>query len=90
MFNVLMKGSASGVASKLALVWCYVIEKKENNMKEFVVGKILTIKEVKNKDGLIYGTCDGLIEGKIVAFPLLMPNTTYAYTTAKGYTNNLF
>ena len=46
----------------------YVIEKKENNMKEFVVGKILTIKEVKNKDGLIYGTCDGLIEGEIVSF----------------------
>ena len=30
IFNVLMKGSASGVASKLALVWCYVIEKKES------------------------------------------------------------
>ena len=29
MPNVLMKRSASGVASKLSLVWCYVVEKKE-------------------------------------------------------------
>ena len=41
----------------------YVIEKKENNMKDFVVGKILTIHEVREKGGLIFGTCDGLIEG---------------------------
>ena len=42
----------------------YVIEKKENNMKEYVVGKILTVNEVRIRDGLVYGTCDGLIEGK--------------------------
>ena len=41
----------------------YVIEKKENNMKDYVVGKILSINEVREKGGLIYGTCDGLTEG---------------------------
>ena len=41
----------------------YIIEKKENNMKDFVVGKILTMSEVKERNGLMVGTCDGLIEG---------------------------
>ena len=41
----------------------YVIEKKENDMKDFVVGRILTIHEVREKSGLILGKCDGLMEG---------------------------
>lgn len=41
----------------------YVIEKKENDMKEFVVGRILTVTEVRDKGGLIHGTCNGLVEG---------------------------
>ena len=41
----------------------YVIEKKEENMQGFVVGKILSVKEVLMKGNMVQAACDGLTEG---------------------------
>jgi hypothetical protein len=41
----------------------YVIEVKENNMKDFLPHKTLTLAEVQAKGDMIFGKCDGLTEG---------------------------
>ena len=41
----------------------YVLEAKENNMKDFIAYKTYTIAEVMEKGGVIHAKCDGLTEG---------------------------
>jgi len=52
----------------------YVIEMKETNMNMWQEGTVLPVSQVRIKDGKVYGTCPGLVEGNEYIFRIKAVN----------------